>query len=80
MAGIFSGMNSKVTQLNERRERNNDPVFQSLFEQSLVISEQRDETEREIKRLAELGLRDEAWALVVKHFDIKEPVRLRRIK
>ena len=60
--------------------RDGDSIFESLFTASLEISGERDKTEREIKRLAEAGKKEEAWKLLVKHLDIKEPKRLRAVK
>lgn len=51
----------------------NEASLDAMAEVSLAIMEERNKTEREIKRLAESGFRDEAWKLLVKHLDIKEP-------
>lgn len=60
--------NSKLRLANSQ-----DATFNALAEVSLEIMNERDKTEREIKRLAESGFRDQAWKLLVKHLKIKEP-------
>lgn len=55
-----------------------DSVLDAVAQVADSIAIERDKTEREIKRLAESGFRDEAWKLVVKHFQIKEPRTVKR--
>lgn len=71
---------NKVANISERRQAKDDPVFSALEAEALEISQERDETEREIKRLAESGFKDEAWKLLVKHLNITEPRRLKIAK
>lgn len=52
---------------------NNEAQFNALAEVSLEIMHERDKTEREIKRLAESGFKEQAWKLLVEHLKIKEP-------
>ncbi|HEX5704921.1 MAG TPA: hypothetical protein VFX97_17115 [Pyrinomonadaceae bacterium] len=55
-----------------------DSVLDAVAQVADSIAVERDKVEREIKRLAESGFRDEAWKLVVKHFQIKEPRTVKR--
>lgn len=66
-------MSARITDISEKRAGSESASLASLYEASLAISGERDETEREIKRLAESGFKEEAWKLLVKHLQIKEP-------
>ena len=68
-------MSSKVANISDRREHT---ILAALENESLEISSERDKTEREIKRLAESGFRDEAWKLLVNYLQIKEPRTVKR--
>lgn len=55
-----------------------DSTLDALAQVADSIAIERDKVEREIKRLAESGFRDEAWKLLVKHLQIKEPRTVKR--
>jgi hypothetical protein len=57
-----------------------EAAFSALSDVALEIMSERNETEREIKRLAEAGQRDAAWKLLVEHLKIVEPRRLKAVK
>lgn len=70
MKTVFKEVRAKVTEIWSRDVR---ASIDAMSEVSLEIMRERDKTEREIIRLAESGFKEEAWKLVVKHFNIKEP-------
>lgn len=55
-----------------------DSTLDALAQVADAIAVERDKVEREIKRLAESGFRDEAWKLLVKHLQIREPRTVKR--
>lgn len=55
-----------------------DSSLDALAQVADSIAIERDKEERKIIELAEAGFRDEAWKLVVKHFNIKEPRTVKR--
>lgn len=66
-------MSAKVANISERKSGLDSLSLAASYDVSLAVSDERDKTEREIKRLAESGFKDEAWKLLVKHLKIKEP-------
>lgn len=55
-----------------------DSTLDALAQVADSIAVERENTEKKIVELAESGFRDEAWKLVVKHFNIKEPRTAKR--